>query len=82
MTTEGGNLTDLRNILQMHTNTLQLTMQALQSRSLARLERAVLPIAENINSIHDRVNGDLGEKIDDLHRTIMVQHHRWKGALE
>jgi len=71
-TTEGGNLTDLRNMLQMHTNTLQLTMQAMQSRSLARLERAVLPIAENINSIHDRVNGDLAHKIDDLHRIIMT----------
>ncbi|KAK5166329.1 uncharacterized protein LTR77_008590 [Saxophila tyrrhenica] len=71
-TTEGGNLTDLRNMLQMHTNTLSLTMQALQSRSLARLERAVLPIAENINSIHERVNGDLGDKIDDLHHIIMA----------
>lgn len=70
-TTEGGNLTDLRNMLQMHTNTINLTMQALQSRSLARLERAVIPIAENINSIHERVNGDLADKIDDLHRIIM-----------
>lgn len=58
-------------MLQMHTNTINLTMQALQSRSLARLERAVIPIAENINSIHERVNGDLGDKIDDLHRIIM-----------
>lgn len=55
----------------MHTNTINLTMQALQSRSLARLERAVIPIAENINSIHERVNGDLADKIDDLHRIIM-----------
>jgi hypothetical protein len=70
-TTEGGNLTDLRNMLQMHTNTINLTMQALQSRSLARLEKAVIPIAENISMIHDRVNGDLGDKIDDLHRIIM-----------
>ena len=70
-TTEGGDITELRNILQMHTNTINLTMQALQSRSLARLEKTVLPMAENINSIHERVNGDLGDKIDDLHRIIM-----------
>ena len=70
-TTEGGDITELRNMLQMHTNTINLTMQALQSRSLARLEKTVIPMAENINSIHERVNGDLGDKIDDLHRIIM-----------
>ena len=70
-TTEGGDITDLRNMLQMHTNTINLTMQALQSRSLARLEKTVIPMAENISLIHQRVNGDLGNKIDDLHRIIM-----------
>jgi hypothetical protein len=70
-TTEGGSITELRNILQMHTNTINLTMQALQSRSLARLEKTVIPMAENIQLIHERVNGDLGDKIDDLHRIIM-----------
>ena len=70
-TTEGGSITELRNILQMHTNTINLTMQALQSRSLARLEKTVIPMAENIQHIHDRVNGDLGHKIDDLHHIIM-----------
>ena len=58
-------------MLQMHTNTINLTIQALQSRSLARLEKTVIPMAENIQTIHDRVNGDLGGKIDDLHRIIM-----------
>jgi hypothetical protein len=58
-------------MLQMHTNTINLTIQALQSRSLARLEKTVIPMAENIQTIHERVNGDLGDKIDDLHRIIM-----------
>lgn len=70
-TTEGGDINDLRNMLQMHTNSINLTMQALQTRSLARLEKTVMPMAENILSIHDRVNGDLGDKIDDLHHIIM-----------
>ena len=71
-TTEGGDISELRNMLHMHTNTINLTMQALQSRSLARLEKTVVPMAENISDIHSRVNGDLGEKIDDLHRIIMA----------
>lgn len=70
-TTEGGDITELRNILHVHTNTINLTMQALQSKSLARLERTVMPMAESIASIHSRVNGDLGDKIDDVHRMIM-----------
>ncbi|KAK4569907.1 hypothetical protein LTR86_002876 [Recurvomyces mirabilis] len=71
-TTEGGTIDELRNMLQMHTNTIQLTMQALQSRSLARLEKTVVPMAENIADIHQAVHGDLGGKIDDLHRLIMA----------
>lgn len=70
-TTEGGDITELRNMLHMHTNTINLTMQALQSRSLTRLEKTVMPMAENIASIQSRVHGDLGDKIDDLHRLIM-----------
>lgn len=71
-TTEGGDITELRNMLHMHTNTINLTMQALQSKSMARIERTVIPMAENVAAIHDRVNGDLGDKIDDLHRFIMT----------
>ena len=44
-TTEGGDITALRNILQMHSNSINLTMQALQSRSLSRLEKTVVPMA-------------------------------------
>lgn len=54
----------------MHSTSINLTMQALQSKSLARLERTVMPMAENVASIHDRVTGDLSAKIDDLHRII------------
>ncbi|KAK5133177.1 hypothetical protein LTR08_008113 [Meristemomyces frigidus] len=71
-TTEGGNITDLRNMLQMHTNTINLVMQALQSKSLTRLERTVMPMADRVASIHERVNGDLADKINDLHRWIMA----------
>ena len=66
-TTEGGDITALRDMLNMHTSTINLTMQALQSRSLARLERVVMPMAENVASIHDRIH-----KIDDVHRIIMA----------
>ncbi|QIW99389.1 hypothetical protein AMS68_004907 [Peltaster fructicola] len=70
-TTEGGDITELRNMLHMHTTTIDLTMQALQSKSLSRLERTVIPMAENVASIHDAVHGELSAKIDDLHRIIM-----------
>lgn len=71
-TTEGGSISALRDMLHMHTSTINLTMQALQSKSLSRLEKVVVPVSEHVASIHDRVNGDLGEKIDDLHRVIMT----------
>ncbi|WPH00717.1 Hypothetical protein R9X50_00354700 [Acrodontium crateriforme] len=71
-TTEGGDITELRNMLNMHTNTINLTMQALQSKSLARLEQTVMPMADHVANIHGLVNGDLGDKIDDLHRLIMA----------
>jgi hypothetical protein len=66
-TTEGGDIVALRDMLHMHTSTITLTMQALQSKSLARLERVVMPMAENVASIHDRVH-----KIDEVHRVIMA----------
>ncbi|KAM0714310.1 hypothetical protein Q7P37_010097 [Cladosporium fusiforme] len=71
-TTEGGSISALRDMLHIHTSTINLTMQALQSKSLSRLEKVVMPMSEHVASIHDRVNGDLGEKIDDLHRVIMT----------
>lgn len=70
-TAGGGNINDLRNMLQMHTNSINLTMQALQSRSLARLEKTVIPMADHIVSIRGCVNGAIGDKIDHLHLIIM-----------
>lgn len=71
-TTEGGTIKQLQDVLQMHTNTISLTMQALQTKSLDRLERTVMPMAENVASIHERVHGDLGNKVDEVHRVIMA----------
>ncbi|OQO03560.1 hypothetical protein B0A48_10224 [Cryoendolithus antarcticus] len=69
-----GSITELRDMLQMHTNTINLTMQALQSRSLSRLERIAVPMAEKVDSIHDSVNGEsgIGKKVDELHALIMA----------
>lgn len=50
-TTEGSNLTELRNMLNMHTNSINLTMQALQSRSLSRLEKTVVPMAGELDQL-------------------------------
>ncbi|KAF1985996.1 hypothetical protein K402DRAFT_421575 [Aulographum hederae CBS 113979] len=72
-TSEGGNIQDLRNMLQMHTSTISLTMQALHSKSLARLEKVVNPMASKINEINDRsTDGDLSVKVDDLRRIILT----------
>lgn len=70
-TTKGGDIHDLHNMLQMHTNSITLATEALQSRSVARLDQTVIPIAEFVATMHDRVDGDLGDKIDDLHHIIM-----------
>ena len=69
-TTEGGDIGDLRNMLQLHSDSINLTMQALQSRSAARIASTIVPVAMHIADVHDGVQGDLSEKIDDLHRII------------
>ncbi|KAL0262240.1 hypothetical protein SLS55_003679 [Diplodia seriata] len=71
-TAEGGNIQALRNMLHMHTSTITLTMQALQSRSLSRLEETVHPMAEKVDEIHSAVTGDLSEKIQDVHAIVMA----------
>lgn len=70
-TTEGGNLIQLRNMLRMHTNCINQTVQALESGSLERLENTVMPMSENINTMRHQVNGDLGDKLEDLHKKII-----------
>lgn len=71
-TTEGGSIDHLRNMLNMHTSTINLALEALQVESLSRIERTIVPVAKQVESIHDRLNGDLGQKIDDLHRLVMA----------
>ncbi|TKA82456.1 hypothetical protein B0A49_00056 [Cryomyces minteri] len=71
-TTEGGDIQALRNMLQMHTSTINLTMQALQSGSLSRLEETIMPMAQKVDDVHNRLNGDLGDKIEDVHRVVMA----------
>ncbi|KAI9823816.1 MAG: hypothetical protein M1826_007637 [Phylliscum demangeonii] len=51
-TTEHGTISDLREMLQMHASSIQLTMQALQSGSLSRLERTVAPMAVQVDEVH------------------------------
>lgn len=69
-TLEGGDIQALRNMLQMHVDCIDLTMQALRSRSLARLEKTIVPMTQNVASIHDKLSGDLGQKISDIHAVI------------
>ncbi|KAL1619909.1 hypothetical protein SLS56_009926 [Neofusicoccum ribis] len=71
-TTEGGNIQELRNMLHMHTSTISLTMSALQSKSLARLEEIVHPMAEKVDEIHSAVTGDLSDKIQEVHAIVMA----------
>ena len=70
-TTEGGSIQSLRNMLAMHTQSISLTMQALQSRSLSRLEKVIEPVADQINDMHNRLNGDLDVKIDEIHHVML-----------
>ncbi|MCJ1400113.1 hypothetical protein MMC11_003316 [Xylographa trunciseda] len=70
-TTEGGSIQSLRNMLAMHTQSISLTLQALQTRSLSRLEKVIEPVADQINDMHSRFNGDLDVKIDEIHLVLL-----------
>ncbi|KAI9818418.1 MAG: hypothetical protein M1827_000477 [Pycnora praestabilis] len=70
-TTEDGDIQALRNMLHMHVASISLTMQALQSKSLSRLEQTIEPMAEKIDDVHNLVLGDLNTKIDDMHSFMM-----------
>ncbi|MCJ1478702.1 hypothetical protein MMC13_007384 [Lambiella insularis] len=65
-TTEGGGIESLRNMLAMHTQSISLTMRALQSGSLSCLEKVIKPVAEQIIDVHNRADGDLDLKVDEL----------------
>ncbi|MCJ1306878.1 hypothetical protein MMC25_000522 [Agyrium rufum] len=70
-TTEGGTIQSLRNMLLMHIQSISLTVLALQSRSLSRLERVIEPMGEHIDNIHDKLNGNLDVKIEEMHTVIL-----------
>ncbi|KAF1974575.1 hypothetical protein BU23DRAFT_504997 [Bimuria novae-zelandiae CBS 107.79] len=68
-TTDGGSLQNLRYLLQMHANTINLTMRAVQSKSLAHLESVVNPIAEQVDSIQHRTR-TLSQQLDEANRIV------------
>ncbi|KAJ4353904.1 uncharacterized protein N0V89_005635 [Didymosphaeria variabile] len=68
-TTDGGNLQNLRYLLQMHANTITLTMRALQSKSITQLESVVNPIAEQVDSIQHRTR-TLSQQLDEANRIV------------
>ncbi|KAF9733921.1 hypothetical protein PMIN01_08264 [Paraphaeosphaeria minitans] len=68
-TTDGGNLQNLRFLLQMHASTITLTMRALQSKSITQLECVVDPIAEQVDSIQHRTR-TLSQQLDEANRIV------------
>ncbi|KAF2755828.1 hypothetical protein EJ05DRAFT_512420 [Pseudovirgaria hyperparasitica] len=69
-TSEGGSLESLRDLLQMHTNTLKLTTHAVQSNSLSNLEEAVRSISEKVRRRHRESATDFDERIHEVSRSI------------
>ncbi|KAF2823861.1 hypothetical protein CC86DRAFT_408881 [Ophiobolus disseminans] len=68
-TTEGGDLHGLRDLLHMHTSSISLLIQALQSKSHSCLERVVAPMASRVEGIHDK-HGNLDQQLEELHRIL------------
>jgi hypothetical protein len=83
-TTEGGNIEDLKTMLQMHTSSVTLLSQTLErlvsvrhtrrlltcdSKSLSRLENVVPPMAKSINSMY-HMPGSLDEQLEELHHFV------------
>ncbi|KAF2087016.1 hypothetical protein K490DRAFT_43232 [Saccharata proteae CBS 121410] len=72
-TTEGGNIEGLRDTLHMHTSTITLVMQAMQSNSLARLQQIALPVGEKVEKVHGDGAGaaDLSKRLDQVHTAVV-----------
>jgi len=84
-TTDGGSLQTLRHLLQMHTTTINLVMQAVQryvlfpvscpctdplpSKSPSHLEQVVLPVAEQVDSIQHRTR-TLSQQLNEANRVV------------
>ncbi|KAF1851082.1 uncharacterized protein K460DRAFT_302847 [Cucurbitaria berberidis CBS 394.84] len=68
-TTDGGNLQNLKDLLQLHTRSITLLTQALQSKSLSRLESVVAPMAERVDSMY-HTSKNLDQQLDEVHRIV------------
>ncbi|KAK7607703.1 hypothetical protein JOL62DRAFT_473579, partial [Phyllosticta paracitricarpa] len=69
--TGGGNIEVLQSLLNMHKSCISLTINALQS--LARLELAVISIAQKVDSVHsDKSDDDLSARIQKVNSTIVA----------
>ncbi|KAK7531422.1 uncharacterized protein J3D65DRAFT_113785 [Phyllosticta citribraziliensis] len=72
-TTGGGSIEVLQSLLNMHKSCISLTINALQSRSLARLEQAVMSMAQKVDSVHsDKSDDDLSVRIQRVNSTIVA----------
>lgn len=72
-TTGGGSIQVLQSLLNMHKSCISLTINALQSRSLARLEQAVMSIAQRVDSVHsNKSDDDLSVRIQRVNSTIVA----------
>jgi ElaB/YqjD/DUF883 family membrane-anchored ribosome-binding protein len=70
-TAAGGDVNELRSLLHLHTRTITMTTEVLRSRSLARLDHMVIPMAESIAYVHDRRHhDDSGDHIKDAHDSL------------
>ncbi|EUC33561.1 hypothetical protein COCCADRAFT_95832 [Bipolaris zeicola 26-R-13] len=68
-TTEGGDLVNLRDLLQVHKHAITVLVQALQRLSSTRLERVVKPMAERIDSMYTS-SSSLDQQLDEVHRMV------------
>ncbi|KAK8199605.1 uncharacterized protein BKA78DRAFT_348623 [Phyllosticta capitalensis] len=68
----GGNIGVLQSLLNMHKSCISLTINALQSRSLARLEHAVNSMADAVNEVHSSKTEDLSARIQKVNSIVVA----------
>ncbi|KAF2680587.1 hypothetical protein K458DRAFT_434198 [Lentithecium fluviatile CBS 122367] len=68
-TTEGGNIQHLRYLLKMHSSSISLTKQALQSKSISRLESVVIPMADKVDSLQQKTS-TLSQQLNEANRIV------------
>ncbi|SMQ53074.1 unnamed protein product [Zymoseptoria tritici ST99CH_3D7] len=61
-TADGGNIDDLLDVMQMHTDAVRRMTHAVQSRSPIRLDNVVLPMVENVRRMHKTPTGRQSRK--------------------